>query len=103
MSLRRHGRSLAMSLLSLIALLLLSPLHADTPPAPAPGDNLLVGVAFERDPETAAPLPPWVASQHSGEPSYEFVVNDGVLTIRRIATQPWGQVTHAFDFGPFRG
>lgn len=65
--------------------------------------NLLDGGRFEGDAETRAPLPPWQASQHSGPTSYTFEVEDGVLTIRRIDREPWGQVTHPFDFGPFRG
>jgi hypothetical protein len=35
----------------------------------------------------------WVYTQHAGEESYKFEVEEGVLSITRIATQPWGQAT----------
>lgn len=31
----------------------------------------------------------WRLKQHAGEPSFETDINDGVLTIRKIGTQPW--------------
>jgi hypothetical protein len=39
----------------------------------------------------------WVFSQHAGEDSYRFDIEDGVLSITRIATQPWGQAVQVVE------
>lgn len=49
-------------------------------------ENLLVDTLFTRTGEFARA---WREAQHTGEPSFSTEVTDGVLEIRRIATQPW--------------
>lgn len=49
-------------------------------------DNLLRDVAFTRQGEHARA---WREAQHTGERSFSIEAVDGVLEIRRIATQPW--------------
>jgi hypothetical protein len=49
-------------------------------------DNLLIDTSFTRTGEFARV---WRQAQHTGEPSFSTEVTDGVLEIRRIATQPW--------------
>ena len=49
-------------------------------------ENLLVDTLFTRTGEFARA---WRLAQHTGEPSFSTEVADGVLEIRRIATQPW--------------
>lgn len=52
------------------------------------GDNLLVNTDFGgSDPEGG--LRPWRGSQHAGETSFRTSADNGVLTIEKIATQPW--------------
>ncbi|HRQ63274.1 MAG TPA: hypothetical protein PKZ76_00160 [Xanthomonadaceae bacterium] len=52
-----------------------------------PGPGLLLDAGFvpEADDRRFA----WRYTQHAGEDSYIFDVADGVLEIRRMATQPW--------------
>ena len=49
-------------------------------------ENLLVDTAFTREGEVARA---WRTAQHTGELSFSTEVTEGVLEIRRIATQPW--------------
>ena len=49
-------------------------------------ENLLIDTSFTRTGEFARV---WRLAQHTGEPSFSTEVADGVLEIRRIATQPW--------------
>lgn len=49
-------------------------------------ENLLVDTAFTREGEFARA---WRTAQHTGELSFSTEVTEGVLEIRRIATQPW--------------
>lgn len=62
--------------------------------APEPGtaaacdtsENLLLDPNFTREGEFAGT---WRRTQHTGEPSFSANAENGVLEIRRIATQPW--------------
>lgn len=56
------------------------------PPACSTSEELLVDTVFSREGEFARA---WRMAQHTGELSFSTEVNDGVLEIRRIATQPW--------------
>ena len=49
-------------------------------------ENLLLDPGFTREGEFAWT---WRQTQHTGEPSFSATATDGVLEIRRIATQPW--------------
>ena len=49
-------------------------------------ENLLLDPGFTREGEFAGT---WRRTQHTGEPSFSTASQDGVLEIRRIATQPW--------------
>jgi len=49
-------------------------------------ENLLIDTLFTRSGEFARA---WRVAQHTGELSFSTEVTDGVLEIRRIATQPW--------------
>lgn len=37
-------------------------------------------------------LRPWSFSQHAGDPSYEYRIDMGTMTIRRIDVEPWGKL-----------
>jgi hypothetical protein len=49
-------------------------------------ENLLLDTEFTREGEYART---WRMAQHTGELSFSVDSNEGVLEIRRIATQPW--------------
>ena len=49
-------------------------------------ENLLVDTQFTRQGEYVRA---WRMAQHTGELSFSTEVTDGILEIRRIATQPW--------------
>lgn len=51
-----------------------------------PSENLLQDTAFTREGEFARA---WRMAQHTGELSFSTEASQGVLEIRRIATQPW--------------
>lgn len=51
------------------------------------GENLLRNPAFL--PAEGERRAPWRGAQHAGEPSFDVSASDGVLTIERVATQPW--------------
>ena len=49
-------------------------------------ENLLIDTEFTREGEYVRT---WRMAQHTGELSFSIESNEGVLEIRRIATQPW--------------
>ena len=49
-------------------------------------ENLLVDTGFTREGDYARA---WRMAQHTGELSFSTEANEGVLEMRRIATQPW--------------
>ncbi len=49
-------------------------------------ENLLVDTGFTREGEHTRA---WRMAQHTGELSFSTEANEGVLELRRIATQPW--------------
>lgn len=49
-------------------------------------ENLLVDTGFTREGDYARA---WRMAQHTGELSFSTEANEGVLELRRIATQPW--------------
>jgi len=53
------------------------------------GDNLLQDADFALEKQSRRSQI-WSALQHAGEPSFEFIIEDGELTINKIGTQPWG-------------
>lgn len=52
----------------------------------AASENLLVDTGFTREGDYARA---WRMAQHTGELSFSTEANEGVLELRRIATQPW--------------
>ncbi|WP_409524909.1 hypothetical protein [Nitrincola sp. MINF-07-Sa-05] len=64
--------------------------------------NLLSSDIFETH-ATGVLDRPWRASQHSSHPSYNFGVEDGVVTIERYDFEPWGQISQRIDARPFAG
>ncbi|MBM69420.1 MAG: hypothetical protein CME43_08085 [Haliea sp.] len=65
-------------------------------------ENLLANPGFVAD-EASGSLRPWSGSQHAGERSFTTEVNDGVLTIEKIATQPWFKFSQAPRARALRG
>ncbi len=66
----------------------------DTDVAGTPDDaNLLSDPAFTVD--KTGPDAIWRLSQHAGPRSYEWAVDDGVLSVTRIGPEPWGQATQS--------
>jgi hypothetical protein len=57
------------------------------PSAPPPGLLQNPDFALREDGRTIAR--PWSFSQHSGERSYDYRVDEGVLSIQRIGSEPW--------------
>lgn len=64
--------------------------------SPADTANLLPGSVFESD-QFGRLVGNWVPMQHSSNTSYEFRVEDGVLSILRTGEEPWGQVFLRFE------
>ena len=64
----------------------------DTPRCTA-SENLLVDTGFTMDGDTVA----WRMAQHTGELSFSMESAEGVLEIRRIATQPWMLLRQSVD------
>jgi len=52
------------------------------------GDNLIRDANFSQ-PGNGRRLEHWTSAQHAGENSYRTVIEDGVLTVEKIGTQPW--------------
>jgi hypothetical protein len=68
------------------------------------GDNLLQDADFALEKQSRRSQI-WSALQHTGEKSFEFVIEDGELTINKIGTQPWGifrQRLHTNELGGTR-
>ena len=63
--------------------------------------NLMVNGGFVR--EEDGTLQPWRAGQHAGENSFRYDVADGVLTIERIASQPWYYFVQDIDVSELKG
>ena len=57
-------------------------------------ENLLVDTEFTRQGEYSRA---WRMAQHTGELSFSIDSNEGVLEIRRIATQPWMLLRQTVD------
>ena len=53
--------------------------------AEASTKQLLLNTDFKGD-----ELSNWSTLQHAGDKSYEFTAHNGVVTIQRIGTEPWG-------------
>lgn len=66
------------------------------PPAPVeeayqpPENNLLVNPEFALLPNGSVNA--WSLTQHSGAPSYKLSVEEGVATLERINSEPWGML-----------
>lgn len=58
------------------------------------GENLLANLDFGSS-DPAAGLRPWSSGQHAGEKSFSTSVDNGVLTIEKIGTQPWFRFSQA--------
>jgi hypothetical protein len=90
------GRMNEMNRLLLWAFLAL-PLAGCQPDAdggrPANGSNLLADPEFAVD--KTGPDAVWRLSQHAGPRSYEWAVDEGVLSVTRIGPEPWGQATQS--------
>ncbi|MCR9185129.1 MAG: hypothetical protein NXH81_07025 [Halieaceae bacterium] len=93
----------------LSALLAACQAGAPVPQASAPAvsacdmsENLLGNPGFASEGESGSRRP-WSGSQHAGEPSFTTQVDDGVLTIEKIATQPWFKFSQAPRARPLRG
>jgi hypothetical protein len=52
------------------------------------GDNLIKNPGFSTQ-TTRGSLKHWTTAQHAGENSYQYNVDKGEVTIRKIGTQPW--------------
>lgn len=66
------------------------------------GENLLANPDFGAS-AAAAGLSPWGGSQHAGEPSFRTSADNGVLTIEKIATQPWYRLAQVPQARALRG
>ena len=66
------------------------------------GENLLANPDFGAS-AAAAGLSPWRGSQHAGEPSFRTTAAKGVLTIEKIATQPWYRLAQTPQARALRG
>lgn len=67
----------------------------------AAGENLLGNPDFTVNAAGAAP--PWHASQHAGEKSFELTLDNGTVTIEKIATQPWYTLSQSMGARALRG
>jgi hypothetical protein len=77
------------------------PVMAETAAEPvAPG--LLLDPRFEIAGD-AQSLRHWTLSQHAGASSYEYDVEDGVLSLRRIGVEPWGIIQQQLDANDWAG
>lgn len=56
-------------------------------------ENLLEYPGFDTHEGSDTLLRPWSFSQHAGEQSYRYTVEDGVLRIQRVGDEPWGMVS----------
>ena len=63
-------------------------------------DNLLVDTDFTREGDYARA---WRMAQHTGELSFSTEANEGVLEMRRIATQPWMLMRQTVNDGRLSG
>lgn len=52
------------------------------------GENLIKDPAFNTRTDRGN-LKHWATAQHAGENSYQYDIDDGELSIRKIGTQPW--------------
>lgn len=68
----------------------------------AGGENLLANPDFGAS-STAAGLSPWRGSQHAGETSFRTSADNGVVTIEKIATQPWYRLAQVPQARALRG
>lgn len=66
------------------------------------GENLLANADFGNS-NPAGGLSPWRGSQHAGETSFRASADSGVLTIEKIATQPWYRFAQAPRARALRG
>ena len=61
---------------------------ADASGCVSTSDNYIQDTDFELERENRRSKH-WTATQHAGEPSFEVLIEDGVLTITKTGTQPW--------------
>ena len=66
----------------------------------AASENLLVDTGFTREGDYARA---WRMAQHTGELSFSTEANEGVLEMRRIATQPWMLMRQTVNDGRLSG
>lgn len=70
-----------------------------------PVENLLLDPRFETIDKTTEDrrVSPWSFIQHAGEPSYEWNVEDGILTGRRVGPETDGHVAQTIPAQGFAG
>ena len=66
------------------------------------GENLLTNTDFGAS-DPAVGLSGWRGSQHAGEPSFRVGTDNGVVTIEKIATQPWYRLAQVPQARALRG
>ncbi len=76
-------------------------------PTADPGEFLDTRANLIEDPDfatiSAGPIRHWVLVQHAGGKSYAVTAENGVMTLERTGSEPWGLVSQRLDAVPLRG
>lgn len=68
-----------------------------------PDPGLIANPTFAPEDDAERVGAPWFASQHAGGRSFDTSVSDGVLTIERIGTEPWGHTIQSVPAEELQG